>query len=133
MSLKYKWNHVPPLDHSISPEFLSIPLLSAVSCCAQINRHKYQPTQDSPVEEAIYGGCDPGKGEIDEALESVVRADDILEGTFCGEGVLPQAGQVSVALVLFPTSKHVQRQTHQRLARDESVREVVIPGYKNGT
>lgn len=51
---------------------------------------------------------DPGDGEIDETLKSVVRTNDVPEPALARKSILLQTRQVSVAFVLVSTGKDEQ-------------------------
>lgn len=105
LALPQPWNHSPPCIYLFCSKLLGIPLLSAIGCGTEIDGHKGQPQNHCSVQCHSRRCGTQGQSEVNQALGSVVRADDILEPSGAGEGVLLEACKVDVAFVLLqPTN-----------------------------
>jgi hypothetical protein len=101
-------DHDPSIGYLVCAELVLIPCFCTICRSAQVHGHKRHSTQDALVEYLTWRRSDPGNCKIQNALGSIVGADEVFEPPLRWKCVLLEAGQMSVALVLLEICNEIE-------------------------
>lgn len=126
-------DHLPFRSNLFASKLLLVPCLRAAGCCTKIYHGEYQAQENGRVQELARGRRNKTHAEVHEALSRIMWADDSFEPSFTWQGVLLEACQVGMTLMLLLPSQDEDCDSKGHRERGLPFELVDFPGMKDST